>query len=267
MKIAHVKNGHAMRGVQLTAPALASFGNEPQRNHTLGRADVQSSPDLFQQVSESATSLIDALNQTPPRILDQQQKELVRGNAERLLQVLMEFLNLYGSVGSGRRDKIVGRTETNQADAQFLHRAIGVAEKHMSDFEFGTETMARELAVSRRQLFRKFKMMAGCTPNVFVRTLRLNRAAELLNKSRMTITDITHAVGFSDLKYFRAIFRKQFGGLPKEYPRPSNRQGPGKRSDAVTNSRNPLVAYHGGSVVRMTPPKLWENELVTGISF
>jgi AraC-like DNA-binding protein len=33
----------------------------------------------------------------------------------------------------------------------------------------------------------------------------------------MTVTEITYAVGFSDLKYFRAVFREQFGVLPGEY--------------------------------------------------
>jgi transcriptional regulator GlxA family with amidase domain len=34
----------------------------------------------------------------------------------------------------------------------------------------------------------------------------------------MTVTEITYAVGFSDLKHFRELFREQFGVLPGEYP-------------------------------------------------
>lgn len=107
----------------------------------------------------------------------------------------------------------------NQVDAQFLRRTIEHVESHLSDFEFDVEAMARKLAVSRRQLFRKLKAVTGCTPNAFLRSMRLKRAARLLQESQMTITEITYAVGFSDLKHFRMVFREQFGVLPGEYSR------------------------------------------------
>jgi DNA-binding response OmpR family regulator len=107
----------------------------------------------------------------------------------------------------------------NQIDAQFLRRTIATVERHLSDFEFDVEGLAQNMAVSRRQLFRKLKAVAGCTPNVFIRRLRLKRAAQLLGESAMTVTEITYAVGFSDLKHFRSVFREQFGVLPGEYTR------------------------------------------------
>jgi AraC-like DNA-binding protein len=38
----------------------------------------------------------------------------------------------------------------------------------------------------------------------------------------MTITEITYAVGFSDLKHFRSVFRGQFGVPPGDYPKRSS---------------------------------------------
>ena len=107
----------------------------------------------------------------------------------------------------------------NQVDAEFLRRTIDIIEGHLSDFEFDVVALAQKMAVSRRQLFRKLKAVTGCTPNVFIRTLRLKRAAQLLGETPMTVTEITYAVGFSDLKHFRAVFREQFGVLPGEYTR------------------------------------------------
>jgi AraC-like DNA-binding protein len=40
--------------------------------------------------------------------------------------------------------------------------------------------------------------------------------------SQMTITEITYAVGFSDLKHFRSVFRGQFGVPPGDYPKRSS---------------------------------------------
>lgn len=106
---------------------------------------------------------------------------------------------------------------TNQSDAKFIRRVIDLVEENMADLDFDLEIMARKLAVSRRQLFRKLRAAAGCSPNTFIRTLRLRRAAQLLTESQMTVTEITYAVGFSDLKYFRTIFREHYGVAPGEY--------------------------------------------------
>jgi CheY-like chemotaxis protein/AraC-like DNA-binding protein len=113
----------------------------------------------------------------------------------------------------------------NQVDAEFLRRVVEIVEKNLTDYEFDMETLARQMAVSRRQLFRKFKALAGCTPNVFIRDIRLKRAAHLLRESRLTVSEIIYAVGFSDPKYFRNIFRERFGMLPGEYNEQSKLPG------------------------------------------
>lgn len=110
---------------------------------------------------------------------------------------------------------------TNQMDVEFLRKVVEIVEKNLADYEFDVEKLARHLAVSRRQLFRKFKALAGCTPNVFIRDIRLKRAAQLLRDSPLTVSEIIYAVGFSDPKYFRTIFRERFGVLPGEYNRPA----------------------------------------------
>jgi DNA-binding response OmpR family regulator len=107
----------------------------------------------------------------------------------------------------------------NQADAQFLRRAIETVDRHLSDFEFDVEALAKKVAVSRRQLFRKLKAVTGGTPNALIRAMRLKRAEQLLKESHMTVTEITYAVGFSDLKHFRSMFQEQFGVLPGDYAR------------------------------------------------
>jgi len=113
---------------------------------------------------------------------------------------------------------------TNQSDAKFIRRVIDLVEENMADWDFDLEIMARKLAVSRRQLFRKLHAAAGCSPNTFIRTLRLKRAAQLLTESQMTVTEITYAVGFSDLKHFRTIFREYYGVAPGEYLKHSKTQ-------------------------------------------
>jgi DNA-binding response OmpR family regulator len=105
----------------------------------------------------------------------------------------------------------------SQTDARFLQRVIAMVDRNLSDFEFDVDGLASSVAVSRRQLFRKLKGVINTTPKAFIRSVRLKRAAELLLQSEMTVTEITFAVGFQDVKHFRALFKEQFGVLPSDY--------------------------------------------------
>jgi len=105
----------------------------------------------------------------------------------------------------------------NQADAHFLERILTAIEQNLPDFEFDVEALARSVAVSRRQLFRKLKAVVDLSPKALIRSVRLKRAAQLLLNSEMTVTEITFAVGFQDVKHFRNLFKEQFGVLPSEY--------------------------------------------------
>jgi AraC-like DNA-binding protein len=172
---------------------------------------------LAQEFRTRLTLILNGLDRIHLQESDRPQGLLVRRNTERLLRLVEEFLNLRNL----NQEDFLLQTSEADLDAQFLRRATDLSEEHMADLEFDVETMARKLAVSRRQLFRKIRAAAGCTPNVFIRALRLKRAAQLLRDSQMTVTEITHAVGFSDLKYFRDLFREQYGVLPGEYARRS----------------------------------------------
>ncbi|MEZ4687529.1 MAG: ATP-binding protein [Bacteroidia bacterium] len=65
-------------------------------------------------------------------------------------------------------------------DKQFLERMISIAEQYMSDEHFSVEDMAREAGMSRHHLHRKLKALTDQSPSVFLRTLRLKRAKQLL---------------------------------------------------------------------------------------
>jgi transcriptional regulator GlxA family with amidase domain len=128
--------------------------------------------------------------------------------------------NSYRNLSEDIRRGLVLDSTAGQAkptDVSFIRLAISVVEKHFSNYKFNIQTLALELKISRRQLFRKFQTFAGCTPNVFIRNLRLKHAAGLLQNSRMTILEVTYAVGFCDPKYFRIVFREKYGMLPSIY--------------------------------------------------
>ncbi len=138
---------------------------------------------------------------------------LLRARIDNLLERRRKFLEqVRESAALFPRELAATRPE-----AEFLQRVTDAVSVNMADYEFDVAALGQRLGISRRQLFRKFKAIAGCTPNTFIRDLRLKRAARLLRESQMTISEIIYAVGFSDPKHFRAVFKERFGVLPAEY--------------------------------------------------
>ena len=105
----------------------------------------------------------------------------------------------------------------NSLDEDFLQRVLDAVEQHMDESEFSIDDLARSLAMSRIQLYRKLKALTGETPNSLLRNIRLKRAAQLLATHQFNVSEVAYKVGFTDLKYFRERFREQFGVNPGEY--------------------------------------------------
>ena len=102
-------------------------------------------------------------------------------------------------------------------DEAFLEKALAVVEAHMGDSTFGVDVLADEMGLSPRQLQRRLRALTGQAPADFIRHLRLQRAAHLLEQRAGTVAEIAYRVGFNKPAYFSELFRKTFGTSPSEY--------------------------------------------------
>lgn len=73
------------------------------------------------------------------------------------------------------------------------------------------------------QLFRMFRKRLGTTPHMYLNSLRIHRAKELLASKDIKITDIAYIVGFQSSEVFRATFRRLEGISPDEYRKSARR--------------------------------------------
>jgi AraC-like DNA-binding protein len=99
----------------------------------------------------------------------------------------------------------------------FLQRIMKVIEDHMSDTLFGSEQFAREMGLSQTRLYRKLISLTGYSSNDFIRRMRLQRAADLLQKKIGNVSDVAYRVGFNSLSYFAKCFREFHKCTPREY--------------------------------------------------
>jgi len=103
------------------------------------------------------------------------------------------------------------------ADEKFLNKLISYIENNLANPDMNVDSLIEEINLSRSQLHRKLKALTGLSATEFIRTIRLKRAAQLLEQHHGTIAETVYAVGFNSLSYFSKCFQKQFNMTPKEY--------------------------------------------------
>ncbi|HOS83847.1 MAG TPA: two-component regulator propeller domain-containing protein [Bacteroidales bacterium] len=102
-------------------------------------------------------------------------------------------------------------------DEKFLKNAINHIENNYKQEGFSVEDLAQHMAISRVQLYRKFKTIIGITPQDFIKNYRLEKAALLLKTKKWRVADVAYEVGFNEPHYFTSCFVKHYGITPSKY--------------------------------------------------
>ncbi|MBL7857989.1 MAG: response regulator [Cyclobacteriaceae bacterium] len=102
-------------------------------------------------------------------------------------------------------------------DEKLIQNAIKCVEDNISEPEFSVEELSHQLGMSRVHLYKKLTALTGKSPIEFIRTIRLQQAAQLLEKSQLTVAEVAYKVGFNNPKYFSKYFKEAFHVLPSAY--------------------------------------------------
>lgn len=106
---------------------------------------------------------------------------------------------------------------TTSLDEDLVKRALVSVEKNMDNADYTIEDLGRDLGLSRAHLNRKLQSIVELTPLQFIRSIRLKRAAQLLQDSQYNVAEIADMVGFNTLRYFNKYFKDEFHMTPTQY--------------------------------------------------
>src|SRR5262245_24012112 len=114
----------------------------------------------------------------------------------------------------------------------------------------GLEEIAAEFGISSRQLRRIVQKGLGVSPIELIQTRRLLLAKQLLTETKLPVTEIAFASGFSSLRRFNDAFRTQYRMPPTRLRRQATQSGS-------------QVAMGGTSTLQLhyRPPYAWERTL------
>jgi DNA-binding response OmpR family regulator len=114
--------------------------------------------------------------------------------------------------------------QVDSPEELFIKKVLLLIDANISNPNFSVEELSSEMFVSRYTLYKKILQMTGKTPNELVRSMRLKRAAQLLETGHLTISQICHKVGFKSQKYFVRTFKAEFNSIPSKYQEAMNQE-------------------------------------------
>lgn len=116
-------------------------------------------------------------------------------------------------------------------DDKFLKKIKEITERNMHEPNFSVEKLSTEFGISRAHLYNKLLALTGKTPIEYIRILRIRRAAQLLEKSQLTVMEIAYKVGFNDPRYFTKHFKNEYKMTPSQFAKKFYSSSPGKNNE------------------------------------
>lgn len=125
------------------------------------------------------------------------------------------------------------------ADKEFMDKVMANITDNISDENFSVESMADVFCMSRSSLLRKIKTLFNLSPIELIRTVKLKKAAELIQEGKYRIGDVCYMVGINSPSYFSKLFFKQFGLSPKEFEKQCKNKARSLLADEQSGETNP----------------------------
>jgi signal transduction histidine kinase/ligand-binding sensor domain-containing protein/DNA-binding response OmpR family regulator len=117
-----------------------------------------------------------------------------------------------------RQIQMTGRdVAIESGDVKLLRDMLSYIDDNLNSTQLSVENLARHVGMSRGTLYTRVLEMSGQSPIEFIRSIKLEKAALLLEKSDMNVSQISYTAGFATPNYFTKSFKAKFNMLPSEY--------------------------------------------------
>lgn len=117
------------------------------------------------------------------------------------------------------------------------------------------DDMARTAMFSKFHFSRVFQRVTGVTPGRFLSAMRLHEAKQLLVSTSLSVTEISHQIGYTSVGTFSSRFRRSVGVSPTMYRQLGGFPGPGGPGNRRP-TRRPRGATLRGSISSPLPGEL-----------
>ena len=135
----------------------------------------------------------------------------------QLLEQRNHLKQVYGQQPVGSTKAVAPEVIKDEQDQRFQTVLDVWLAEHIADPQLNIDSFAESMGYGRTTFYKKIKRITGTTPNDYIRSLRMNKAAELLKDDRLTVAEVGYQVGIGDPYYFSKSFKSFFGVSPTKY--------------------------------------------------
>ena len=109
--------------------------------------------------------------------------------------------------------------ERAQQDANlaFLNEVKLYIMEKMDKEDLTVDDIASRMCMSRTTFYNKWKLLTGEAPKYLISRIRMEKARELLESGKFSVTMVAEMVGMRNMKNFRGRYKEYFGKTPKEF--------------------------------------------------
>jgi AraC-like DNA-binding protein len=108
-------------------------------------------------------------------------------------------------------------SDTESLDEKFLSQITKIIEEHLDNPDLNVTALCDISGVNNKQIYRKIKQLTGKSPVDYIKSIRMKKAAMLLNQKKFTVAEVMYMVGFSNHSYFSKCFKAEFNRTPAQY--------------------------------------------------
>jgi signal transduction histidine kinase/DNA-binding response OmpR family regulator len=141
-------------------------------------------------------------------------------NFEILLSKIKNILvlkDVYKRTYKKQMDVQLQEIPLQNEDEILLKNIVEYIELNILNDNLSVDELSRQMGISRGSLYNKVLMLTNKSPGEFIRSIRLKKAAYLLENSQMTVSQICYEVGFNTPKHFTKMFKEEYNILPSAY--------------------------------------------------
>jgi AraC-like DNA-binding protein len=115
-------------------------------------------------------------------------------------------------------EKLMATLEkSHPQEAAFIQKINTLIKVNLGNEEFDSDALSKAMFMSRTQLFRRLKSLIRQAPANYIKTIRLQKAKELLETSDLTVSEVAYKTGFQTISHFTKIFKGQYGIPPSVF--------------------------------------------------
>ena len=140
-----------------------------------------------------------------------------RAGDGEVVQLLHHMIEQTMSITCPEEAVLLSDCRADQVD--LIHEVHEYLLQHL-DEKITIDTLSRQFHMNPTTLKSVFKSVYGNSLASHIKEHRMERAAELLTGTGLTIAEIATQVGYDSQSKFTAAFKSRYGVVPKEYRRP-----------------------------------------------